>query len=672
MKTYLTLCTALLCCLSISYCLGQKSPIKFGTVPLDELKMTVYEKDSSASAVILADYGSTNFDYGTDGFEIIFIRHVRIKIINKDGYDWADHEIQIYNKGSSEETVSNIKGMTYNLEGSKMAKTKLSKESIFKEKIDENWDKVKFTMPNVKEGSIIEYTYRVRSDFYFNYRGWRFQHEIPVLWSEYRASFIEYYKYKHLFQGYIPLFINEESRGEQSFVVRTSAEVGINGRTPGSVDNYKASVDNFRWVAKDVPAFISEPYMTTAKNYISLVNFELEATMFPGQPHKYVRGTWEKLNQRFLDYSTFWGKVKGSAFLNKELENVISADDSDEQKIAKVYSFIKSKVRWNGDSRIYVNRSLKQVLDEGKGNSAEINLMLTSMLKKAGVNADPVLISTRSHGIVKSYHAVSSQFNDVICKVYLGDKYLLLDATESYLPINALPERCLNGQGFVVSETNHGMVEIPSNYNRSIKITGEIDLTEDGTLSGSLSYNYGGYNGLSQRKSYYKNGEEDFMDDKKSNSEWEIETISIENKEDFSKPFVVNYEAEINEGAEGMGDMIYLDPILSGKLEKNPFTLEKREYPVDFSCPIEQLYYVTFNLPEGYQLEEPSKPFVLMLPNRSGKFHYQLMPNGNKLTIMSRLNIYKILFVMEEYPSLKEFFAQIVAKQNEQIVLKKI
>ena len=36
---------------------AQKPPIKFGDVPIDQLKMTTYDKDSSASAVILADYG---------------------------------------------------------------------------------------------------------------------------------------------------------------------------------------------------------------------------------------------------------------------------------------------------------------------------------------------------------------------------------------------------------------------------------------------------------------------------------------------------------------------------------------------------------------------------------------------------------------------------------------
>lgn len=672
MNYFLKTATAVLIfiCLS-SNIFAQKPPIKFGNIDLEELKMTVYEKDSSASAVILADYGSSHFDYGRDGFQVIFERHVRVKILNKGGYKWADHEVRLYNDNGNEESFSSLKGFTYNMEGTKLVKTKLEKESIFKEKIDENHDKVKFSIPNVKEGSIIEYTYRITSDFFFNYRGWRFQYDIPVIWSEYRASFIEYYNYKNFFQGYVPMFINEHVSGRQSFSIRTSAEATSSGRVSGSINNYEANNEKYRWVAKDVPAFISEPYMTTANDYISLANFELESINWPNQPIKYVRGTWEKVNEQFNQSDFFGQKLKSSTFLKKELEAIISDEDSDEDKIAKVYSFVRGKVKWNGQKAKYLSTNLRKPLDDGSGSSAEINLLLVALLKKAGLSADAVLISTRDHGRIKQHLAVSSQFNYVICKVQFGDTYALLDATESYLPINALPERCLNGLGYVISETNSGWVKITSSFNKKTTIGGELTVNNDGEISGSLTYKYAGYNSLSQRKSYYKKGEEDFISDKKSSSNWDITGIELENKEDLSKPFVISYDAQIDDEAESLGNIIYLNPMLSGKYEKNPFTLEKREYPIDFSCPIEELYFTSFILPEGYQLESPIKPFSVSLPEKAGRFIYSITLNGNTLTVMSKLKINKTQFVMDEYLFIKEFFAQIVAKQNEQIVLKK-
>lgn len=653
---------------------SQKPPIKFGNVPLDQLKMKLYEKDTNANAVILADYGTSRFDYGNDQFQVIFERHVRIKIINKDGYNWADHEVILYNNESRKEVFSGLKGMTYNMDGSKEEKTKLEKESIFNEKVDDNYDKVKFTMPNVKEGSIIEFTYSIRSDFYFNYRGWQFQYQIPVVWSEYRASFIEYYSYQKNFQGYIPMFIQEQESGRQSFTIRVQGQNNaLSGtRTSSYTKDYDAQNVTNRWVAKDVPAFISEPYMTTSKNFISMVSFELESTNFPNEPVKYLRGTWEEVNNQFLSYDFFGGKVESSGFLKKELENVISDQDTDEEKVMKIYAFVKEKVKWNGSKTKYLANNLKRPFDEGEGSSAEINLLLTSMLQKADIQADPVIISTRDHGMVRTHIAVSSQFNYVICKVQMGDKVILLDATEPYLPISALPERCLNGKGYVISETNHGWIDIPATFNKSTKVAGEINISEAGELSGVLNFNFEGYNGLSERKKFFIKGQEDFFADLKSNSKWDIEKIEVENEKEYDKPFVVKYDADINTGVESLGDIIYLDPLLSSKYEKNPFSLEKREYPIDFSCPIEEVFYVTYILPEGYQLETPIKPFALLLPDGAGRFDYSVMMNGDKLVVLSKLKIYKTLFVMNEYPYIKEFFAHIVAKQNEQLVLKKV
>jgi hypothetical protein len=51
--------TVAFCTFSVLTSLAQKSPIKFGDIPLEDLKMTTYPQDSSAHAVILTDYGES-------------------------------------------------------------------------------------------------------------------------------------------------------------------------------------------------------------------------------------------------------------------------------------------------------------------------------------------------------------------------------------------------------------------------------------------------------------------------------------------------------------------------------------------------------------------------------------------------------------------------------------
>ena len=155
---------------------AQDFKMKFGKIDMDELKMTEYDKDASASAVILGDFGDIDFQYNeTQGyFEIFFTRHTRIKILKKNGYHWADHEISLYDNNRIAEKVYSLKGYTYNLENGKLVKDKLKKESQFYERKSKNWNALKFTMPVVREGSIIEYSYVIKSNYIFNLPEWHF------------------------------------------------------------------------------------------------------------------------------------------------------------------------------------------------------------------------------------------------------------------------------------------------------------------------------------------------------------------------------------------------------------------------------------------------------------------------------------------------------------------
>src|SRR4030095_1346444 len=150
-----------------------KANVKFGKVSPEDFAKKVYSVDSNDNAVVIADIGSSEIVRNTKGWvSLQFKRYRRVHILNKNGYDEANVEIQLYSNGDREEELSSIKALTYNLEGGKVIETKLEKAAIFKDKIDKRWIVKKFTFPNIKEGSIIEYEYTVQSDFLFNLQPW--------------------------------------------------------------------------------------------------------------------------------------------------------------------------------------------------------------------------------------------------------------------------------------------------------------------------------------------------------------------------------------------------------------------------------------------------------------------------------------------------------------------
>src|SRR5690349_4042141 len=106
----------------------EKTPYKFGKVNPEDFQKKIYSLDSSANAVVLSDVGSSEIIGNNHGwFSLLFKRYTRIHILNKNGYDAASVEIPLYKDGTDEETVENLKAVTYNIENGTVQESKLEK-----------------------------------------------------------------------------------------------------------------------------------------------------------------------------------------------------------------------------------------------------------------------------------------------------------------------------------------------------------------------------------------------------------------------------------------------------------------------------------------------------------------------------------------------------------------
>lgn len=634
------------------YAVAQKPPVKFGDVSKEELEMKVYDKDSSAAAVILADYGESVILYSeSSGFKVEFERITRIKILKKAGYEWANFEIPLYHEGNSDkETISGLKGITYNLEGGKIVESKVKGNDAFEEEYNESLDIVKLALPDVKEGSVIEITYRIFSDFLVEFRDWEFQSTIPAVLSEYRARIPEYFHYEKYMQGYLPLTINEEK-------INNSVDFRENA---------------YRWAIHDVPAFKEEPYMTTYKDYISRMNFELAYTHFPNRPVQPIIGTWADISEKLQQNTYLGAAVKGNGFLRKIVEQITADITEPAAQIDAISHYVKQNVVWNGNRRKFISTSLRKALDDKKGSSADINLLFASMLEKQGFEVYPVLVSTRDHGFVRTSSPMLDQFNYVICAVKIEDQYFLLDATERLLPTGVLPERCLNGDGLMIAGKKEQWLPLASSVRSKSLVTAQVNVTAEGIIKGSIKFDNTGYDAFYKRKEFFSNGEEEFAKSMFDGKTWAIGEVSISNSEKLSENFIHEYAIEVSDHATIAGDVIYLNPFIYLLEEENPFKMEKREYPVDFGSPFDRIYISQITIPEGYDVEELPASQMFRLPDNGGKYLRNVVRNGNVITVTSMLNINMPIFTQLEYPNLREFYSLMIAKQEEQIVLKKI
>ena len=652
----------------------QGQAAKFGKVSEEELKMRVYEKDTSAAAVILSDAGYSHFQY-SDGFKLVFEREIRIKILKKSGYDWADIEVPYYERGSDKENVSGIKGYTYNLVDGKVQKDRLESKAVFDEQMTENWSAKKFTMPNVKEGSVIDVKYTIYSDFFQNMREWEFQKTIPVAWSEYKVQIPEYFDYKLLQQGYLPFYNSTSGKTLDSFNVKRSGSTegsGFNTKhEPSSVDKVDAPSSANSWVMKDVPALRPEKYITTLSDYQAKIEFELQKVQFPGQSAQIVVGDWEQVTRDLLEEEKFGVQLNRNGFFKEELAALMAKYKAPESRMEAIHSLIKNKVDWDGKYGKYAFTPIRKVYENKKGSVPEINLLMTSMLLEAGLDAAPVLLSTRENGRAYKGTPMLSKFNYVIAHVRIGDKEYLLDATEPLLAAGNRPVRCLNGEGRLIKKNDQRWVALKPAFIYSKLFSGNISISSNGEMKGTATESIGGYNALYTRKSILEDGEAKFIESfAKKTGDMKVLKPQIKNLNDEANPLDITYEIAAS-GSGQENSVIYLNPMLGRGEKENPFKLEERAYPVDFAAPQDETYICNFTLPEGYEMEEVPQGKVLSLPDNGGRFMYVVKQEGNVVKILSKININKPVFYAPEYAYLKEFYNQIITKQAEQIVIKR-
>ncbi|MEJ2004377.1 MAG: DUF3857 domain-containing protein [Cyclobacteriaceae bacterium] len=606
--------------------------------------MTAYPKDSSAGAVILADFGRSDFDYN---FDVAFYRHVRIKILNKSEFERANVKIKHF----AGDRVTKLKASTYNLENGKIVESEVDKDDIFEEKVSKDVESKNFTFPNVTEGSIIEYTFEVNLGSWRRIRPWYFQHDIPVMYSEYRVELPEDFHYKKIMTGYIGL---QEAQSEPR-----------NANFGGSNIRILAQ----RYVARDVPAFREEPNLASPDDYISKISFELDQITIPGQMIKhYMPESYEHLSHHLATSDLFERQLNKGKIVRDEVEKIVNGIDSDEEKINAIYTWIQQNFEVDRD---FVEDNYKKILEEKRGFPFDINMILLMMMQEAGFDAEPVYISTRSNGILHPYYPSQYNFNYMICLVSAGENSYLLDASDKYLPFNTIGKKCLNGKGLVISENNPRWVDLkPSIQNLEYRAS-TLTLEENGDLSGKMKVTRKGYDAINFRRKNKESQKEYIESFSEDMASWAINAHEISGMEANDDAIEELMDIQITGYAQSTGDAIYFNPIIHDRLEENPYKLDERQYPVDYAVPVKKMNSYTITIPQNFAVEEVPETIVFALPGNGGRFIYSISVNGNRVIVTSQLMINKTVFLQGDYPALRQFYAEIVAKQAEQIVLKK-
>ena len=462
----------IICCFSLA---AQQVPdIVFGKVSDEDRQLMVVPGDSTAEAYVLYNRLNLDFEYSeTDGPSLVEQYHHRVKLIKPSSFSRADVVLSF---DREYESIGDVEAYLHLPSGGTLP---VRPERIIYNKTSDTEEEIKFTFPQVIEGAIIEYRYTRRRKSILIPTPFLFQQDIPVRWAQFDAMIPPYY-------GYVSLATANLDVNESKFTRRAWGPTFITGPYNNGADKIEHS--ELRWAMKDLPAFRPQPYSNNATDYIPKVQLQLQNVQYPTGPKRTIFGDWQETVDELQDRQDFgryyrnkinYGKVW------KAFENELAGLETDQQKIAAAYSFVTQNIQWNEHYFFLATGTPNKIFEERSGNSADLNIVLLSLLNEAGIEAHPLLVSLRNTGAPVEQYPLLDQFNHLMVYTEVEGAPLFLDANAPGRPMGLPREAALNHRGWVGDKKNPRWVTIEVPSSRQITMV-EMNVSADGEAQTKL------------------------------------------------------------------------------------------------------------------------------------------------------------------------------------------
>lgn len=593
---------------------------KFGDVTISELKETKDEVFPEAPAKLLIR--DIKYEFGS----ALYV-YEKIKIYNSEGFKYSNWKINFNDIGSLKATV-------YNLENEKIIKTKVTKSSIFKEKVSENRSIRRIAFPNVKSGSILEIKYKVLD---IGLRYINTQSVIPIEKLILEIS-NPYYLELNIIKN--PLSDIKLDRAEKSHKIVYTGE------------NIKALPD--------------EVFVTNIDKYQGRINIEQVNNTGVNKLKK-----WGDVSKKYNERKWFNEESRPRNFYKDNLGKLISSE-TDKRIIAeKIYYFIQGYMTWN----LYYGRgcdNVKKTYYDKEGNTGEINILLTSMLRKAGLNANPILISSISSGYI-SYPTIKG-FDNALASVEINNEIFILDAARENAGFGELSYFFINGKGLIVypDDTYKLVSTTPTKISKSIVMANVLLDIENNSISGTIKRRQDAYFAYRFRDEFQDLEEKDIIEKVEGEADnLSVSNIKISGIEENNKPIIISYNVKLDDVVEIINDKIYIAPLLYLGIEENIFIQEERNFPVNFKYPFVKNRIINIKIPEGYRVESIPSSKSFLLQNNIGSFEFKSSVKGQIIQNSYILKINHTLIPVKYYKGLQTMYSEFLKISKSKIVLSK-
>lgn len=563
----------------------------------------------------------------------------RVKIFDKNrASKYLNPEIQIYeySNGKGSQKLIGLNAVTYNLENDKIITTKVDKNSKYQSKENKNIHITKFAFDQVKNGSIVEYKYKIFSDQIFLWLMPRF-----VIETDIPTRYVDYFLEVPKSLGY-----NINYKGDIVPTIRTTELLNI----------YGSEYYVYRFGYLNVLAFEEEDFVKNSDNYKTSIKAELNSTFFNNTLKKYSTN-WEDIRKHLKDDKDFGSQLSKTHLIKDLLPAEIKNIPIKKDRADAILKFVQKNYKYNGEDEVYTDKGIKNLLITKSGNSAEINLLLTMLFRDAYLKAYPVIIPTIDRGTIIDYSPSITQLNYVFTAVDIDDNYLYYDATDKNAKVYELPAKVLNGKGIMLTDEHAKVMTVFFPGISSTFLTIEAKLNDDKTFSGSFKDRDTHIYARMVNKQF-ENGPDEFQKIYKEKYPFPFTDIksALQENGDFETSFNFTSDSFI----DAVGNKLIFNPLLFLYSQKHSYNQTKeRKSPIEFFSANEKTKKVTINLPSGYVFENIPQSRKIRTEDNSIEYTYEVTLKDNQLTVETTTKIDSDTYPKEFYPAFKQIFDNI-------------
>jgi len=388
----------------------------------------------SAKAVYMFKRSSVR----VEGEYIIIDVFNRIKIYNDDFEYLGNIEIPVRSYGRKEVKVYDIQAVSFNEENGIIKRSELAQGDIYKQELGENVQAYKFAVPQVRSRSVVDVRYSYRAPLGYAIPTFYFQEDAPVKNARLEIEAPEYIEFQMVASG-LAYFdeLEPEVRSsslevqyrETSNVVSTTSsysasatsgsvsvlekvkqpnsvlqENGRNSALSLSKEGYSDQIRHVRRIfeGKNIPSYSVDDYVLNRDDFRTGVRFELKSISYPGRKVLSFSKDWNTLARELRSEKLIAKNLTKPVRKSLPKLNLDSAENL-EAKVKAVYDLIRTNYEWDGKFGISRNDTkFSTIINEKRGNVADVNGLLINQLNRYGVNAKPVYIKSRNRGLLNT------------------------------------------------------------------------------------------------------------------------------------------------------------------------------------------------------------------------------------------------------------------------------